>query len=580
MRQTQRTYRGPEMTVIALLQIDPTVGDIKGNAERISRAASIAHEYSATLAVTPELAMSGYPPRDLLNHSGFVKRCLEQVHELSVDLPLIVGCPIPPETERTRPGNGAVRVIPNRPTRVVTQKQLLPTYDVFDEERYFHSDTKPGILRIVDGQSIGVTICEDAWQHAGLVPNDYPVDPIEQLASFSMEGEALILTVNLSSSPYHAHKQGTRIEVAISAARTLGHPFLLCNQVGGNDDLIFDGRSIVAWPDGKIAQAPAWVEGVMMIDLKSKSAQFVDFKNSEKIGLDIYQHEFESVNTEKDLLEAVTIGLRDYCTKSGLSSVVLGMSGGIDSAVTAAIAARALGPENVVGISMPSRHSSDHSISDAEITAEALGMELLSIPIGSMHDPAEMLLLDEINQGNDIAAENLQSRLRGLLVMGVANARGAMAMATGNKSELAMGYCTLYGDMAGGYAPLGDVWKTEVYALAHMINDEAVENGRKPPISESTLNKPPSAELAPNQIDRDTLPPYEILDEILRLHMEEGLSGEAIAGFTGRDETMIADLLTRFNKNEHKRWQMAPSPRVSARAFGQGWRQPLAARKH
>ena len=231
MRQTQRTYRGPEMTVIALLQIDPTVGDIKGNAERISRAASIAHEYGATLAVTPELAMSGYPPRDLLNHSGFVKRCLEQVHELSVDLPLIVGCPIPPETERTRPGNGAVRVIPNRPTRVVTQKQLLPTYDVFDEERYFHSDTKPGILRIVDGQSIGVTICEDAWQHAGLVPNDYPVDPIEQLASFSMEGEALILTVNLSSSPYHAHKQGTRIEGAISAARTLGHPFLLLSLI-------------------------------------------------------------------------------------------------------------------------------------------------------------------------------------------------------------------------------------------------------------------------------------------------------------------------------------------------------------
>ncbi len=579
MRPTERRHRGPQMTVIALLQIDPTVGDIKGNAKRISRAASIAHENGADLAVTPELAMSGYPPRDLLNHGGFVNRCLEEVHDLKVNLPLIVGCPIPPETERTRPGNGAVRVIPNRPTRVVTQKQLLPTYDVFDEERYFHSDTKPGILRVVDGQSIGVTICEDAWQHAGLVPNDYPVDPIEQLASFSMEGEALILTVNLSSSPYHAHKQGTRAEVAMAAARTLGHPFLLCNQVGGNDDLIFDGRSMVAWSDGEIAQAPAWVEGVMMVDLESRNVRFLGLDGSEEIELQVYKHQFGVVKKEEDLLEAVTIGLRDYCTKSGLSSVVLGMSGGIDSAVTAAIAARALGPENVIGISMPSRHSSDHSISDAEITAEALGMELLSMPIRSMHDPAEKLLLEEINQGSDIAAENLQSRLRGLLVMGVANARGAMAIATGNKSELAMGYCTLYGDMAGGYAPLGDVWKTEVYALARAINDEALANGRAPPISESTLNKPPSAELAPDQVDRDALPPYEVLDEILRLHMEEGLSGEAIAGFTGKDDAMITDLLARFSRNEHKRWQMAPSPRVSGRAFGQGWRQPLAAKK-
>ncbi len=567
------------MTVIALLQIDPTVGDIKGNAERISLAASIAHEHGATLAVTPELAMSGYPPRDLLTHSGFVKRCLEEVHDLDVNLPLIVGCPIPPEMERTRPGNGAVRVIPDRPTRVVTQKQLLPTYDVFDEERYFHPDTKPGILRVVDGQSIGVTICEDAWQHTGLVPNDYPVDPIEQLASFSMEGEALILTVNLSSSPYHIRKQGTRAEVAISAARTLNHPFLLCNQVGGNDDLIFDGRSIVAWPDGEIVQAPAWTEGVMLIDIDARTARFIKIDGQDTIKLQICTPPLELPNREEDLLEAVTIGLRDYCTKSGLSSVVLGMSGGIDSAVTAAIAARALGPENVIGISMPSRHSSDHSISDANITANALGIELLSMPIESMHNPAESILLQEIQNGNPIAAENLQSRLRGLLVMGVANARNAMAMATGNKSELAMGYCTLYGDMAGGYAPLGDVWKTEVYALARAINNEALTAGRVPPISDSTLNKPPSAELAPDQVDEDALPPYEVLDEILRLHMEEGLSGESIAGFTGKDEAMIADLLTRFGRNEHKRWQMAPSPRVSGRAFGQGWRQPLAAKK-
>ena len=568
------------MTIVALLQLDHTVGDIDANVKLIENSVGIAQENGAELAVSSELAISGYPPRDLLEKHGFVRQCIEATKSIQVGIPTIVGTPIPPEAERTKPGNGAVRIIPGRPTRVVTQKQLLPTYDVFDEERYFHPDSKPGILRLLDGQNIGVTICEDAWQHAGLVPSDYSVDPIEQLSSFSIDGESLKMSLNLSSSPYHVEKENTRAEVARCAAKTLEHPFLLCNQVGANDDLIFDGRSLIAWPDGCVIQAPAWKEGILLIDTEKRTAKFLLLNEKDVIHCEMYDRESESISRNKELLNAITIGVRDYCRKSGLESVVLGMSGGIDSAVSAAVCARALGAKNVIGISMPSRHSSEHSISDAEFTAKKLGIELLSMPIEVMHLSAESKLMDELEKGHSVAAENIQSRLRGMLVMGVANARGAMAIATGNKSELAMGYCTLYGDMAGGYSPLGDVWKTEVYELAKVINFEAKTSGLEGPISESTMNKPPSAELAPGQTDEDNLPPYEVLDSILRLHMEEGLDADAISGFTGLNIVLISDILLRFGKNEHKRWQMSPSPRVSKRAFGQGWRQPLAAKKN
>ncbi len=567
------------MTIVALLQLNHTVGDIDGNAKAIENAVAIAQENGAELAVTSELAISGYPPRDLLEKHGFVRQCMEATKTLRVGIPTIIGSPIPPEIERTKPGNGAVRIIPERPTRVVTQKQLLPTYDVFDEERYFHPDSKPGILRLIDGQSIGVTICEDAWQHAGLVPSDYSVDPIEQLASFSLEGEALEMSLNLSSSPFHIQKQDTRAEVARCAARTLGHPFLLCNQVGGNDDLIFDGRSLAAWPNGDLIQAPAWKEGVMLVDTDNRTGLFLTL-NDDSIQCNIIEGAPAINDRSLELLEAVTTGLRDYCNKSGLNSVVLGLSGGIDSAVSAAIAVRALGAEKVIGISMPSRHSSHHSISDAEDLAKKLGLELLSMPIESIHDASESILDNELTTGKAVAAENIQSRLRGMIVMGIANARGAMAITTGNKSELAMGYCTLYGDMAGGYSPLGDVWKTEVYAMAKAINMEAKSKGKEEPINQSTMTKPPSAELAPEQTDQDSLPPYEVLDSIMQLHMEERLDAEAISGFTGLDLTLIQNLLRRFAMNEHKRWQMPPAPRVSQRAFGQGWRQPLAAKKN
>ena len=569
---------------VALLQLDPTVGDLDGNVAMVEKAARLAAEHGAELAITSELVVSGYPPRDLLLDSNFVERCAEAASSIDSPIPLIVGTPLPPQGERHLPANGTMRLVPGRKAKVATRKQLLPTYDVFDELRYFEADKAPGILRLSDSLSIGVTICEDAWQHSGLVPADYDADPIEQLAAWQHQGEPLALSVNLSSSPYHLHKEGTRGDVVRAAAATLGHPFLLCNQVGGNDDLLFDGRSLAAWPDGTLVQAPAWCIGVLLVDTDDPSAaKWLPWPDGsccpectcvvEQIaaGADPL-----TPVTGIDLLAAITSGLADYCRKSGIERIVLGMSGGVDSSVCAAIACRAVGAENVLGLAMPSRHSSAHSLADAEATAEALGMELQEHSIKELHALAEAGLAEELESGDPVARENVQARLRGMLVMALANARGAMALATGNKSELAMGYCTLYGDMVGGYAPLGDLYKTEVYEVAKALNSEAERFGETPPITDSTLSKAPSAELAPDQTDQDSLPPYDILDGILEAHIEHGLGVDEIAA-NGHDPALVKDILSTLHANEHKRWQMAPAPRVSNRAFGQGWRQPLAA---
>ncbi len=572
--------------VVALLQLDPTVGDLEGNVADIEKAAELAAENGADLAVTSELMVSGYPPRDLLLEASFIERCYEAASAIESPIPLIVGTPLPPTGDRHLPANGTMRLVPGRKAKVATRKQLLPTYDVFDEMRYFEADKAPGILRLSDSLSIGVTICEDAWQHAGEVPSDYDADPIEQLAAWQHQGEPLALTVNLSSSPYHLHKEGTRGDVVRAAASTLGHPFLLCNQVGGNDDLLFDGRSLAGWPDGTIVQAPAWCLGVLLVDIENPHAArwlpWPDGNCCEQCSC-VVEHVAPDKNSDSsrsgvDLLAAITTGLGDYCKKSGIGKLIVGMSGGLDSAVCAAIACRAVGADNVLGLSMPSRYSSEHSIIDAKASAEALGMELQVHPIEAMHAATEAELGDELESGDAVARENVQARLRGMMVMALANSRGAMAVTTGNKSELAMGYCTLYGDMVGGYAPLGDLYKTEVYEVAKAINSEAERFGETPPITQSTLTKPPSGELAPNQIDQDTLPPYATLDAILEAHIEAGASIEQIIA-EGHDEETVRWVIDRLHANEHKRWQMAPAPRVSNRAFGQGWRQPLAARK-
>lgn len=577
------------MSMIALLQVDATIGDLHANQSKLMQLSAMAKNQGATLAVSTELAICGYPPRDLLLEHEFIHSAFETAKQSKPAIPMLIGTPIPPEHERKKPTNGVVKVEPQTPaflqvTSIVAHKQLLPTYDVFDEARYFDAEARTSLVRSLGGFDLGVTICEDAWQSAGLTPSAYASDPIEHLAQFIRQGVDLHATVNLSASPYHQHKGSTRMKVCRNAAKTLGHPFLLANQVGGNDDLLFDGRSMVAWPDGTIVVAPAWREGILLVDLFNRDAcRWVD---AEYEGALLIGHRREPLSIEAgddgvvvdeihEVVEAVTTGLADYCRKSNINGIVLGLSGGIDSAVAACIATHALGRERVVGISMPSRFSSEHSKSDAQHTAGALGITYITHPIEKLHHAAEETIGDQLAQGFAVATENIQARLRALIVMGYANSKGYMAISTGNKSEIAQGYCTLYGDMAGGYCPLGDVYKMEVYAIAEWFNQHARDHGSTPPVSQGTMTKPPSAELDVDQKDEDTLPPYALLDSILRHHIEEGASQEELVGL-GFDEDIVLEVLVRLERNEHKRWQMAPAPRVSSRAFGQGWRRPLA----
>jgi len=579
------------MTRIALLQFDPTVGDLAHNAARLEGLVQLAAEHGAEVGVSTELAVCGYPPRDLLLEHDFIQRSLAAALGINSPIPLLVGTPLPAEDQRSLPTNGVVRCGPeftslngNAQARVVAEKQLLPTYDVFDEARYFSAKNRSGLARSLGRLNLGVTVCEDAWQAAGSTPSAYTQDPIEHLAEWCRQGVSIDATVNLSASPFHTEKFTTRLHVARHAASVLNHPFLLANQVGGNDDLLFDGRSLVAWPDGRAVVAPSWCEGVLMVDLNgpegciwvpSTAEDALMIGQGTTVTLTASQTGLETVDAVDELTDAVVTGLADYCRKSNIGSIVLGLSGGIDSAVAACVAVAALGPENVTGLAMPSRYSSHHSIDDALSTAKALGMACEVHRIDEMHTSVETTLATVLENGHPVAGENLQARLRAILVMGYANARSSMAISTGNKSEIAQGYCTLYGDMAGGYAPLGDVYKMDVYAMAHRFNQRAEALGLPAPVSSSTLTKPPSAELAFDQVDADSLPPYEVLDAVLRAHIESGMNADEMmeAGF---DEGLVMDVLQRLERTEHKRWQMAPSPRVSSRAFGQGWRRPLA----
>ena len=529
--------------IIGLLQIDSTVGDLSGNAERLESLTAIAQANGAQVAIATELAVCGYPPRDLLLQPDFITTSFETAKNLAVEIPVLVGTPIPPDHERNLPANGVVRA---------------------------------GVLQAVPNKD-----------NTNRVVAKYGQDPVASLAEWGRQGVSLDATVNLSASPYHADKVGSRIKVCRTAAEILHHPFLLANQVGGNDDLLFDGCSLVAWPDGRVVVAPAWQEGVLLVDLAvPENCQWIamgeadafvigkdeiKFLNSEADGFE------ESTEIIEDITDAVIAGLADYCRKSGIKRIVLGLSGGIDSAVAACVACAAVGPTNVLGIAMPSRFSSQHSLDDAKYTAEALGMEFKIEPIDGMHTALEGTIGEVLDDGNPVASENIQSRLRGIIVMAHANAQNRMAIATGNKSELAQGYCTLYGDMAGGYTPLGDLYKMQGYALAEIFNQRAIELGDMPPVNESTMTKPPSAELAPDQKDEDSLPPYEILDEILRLHIEHTMDADDIVA-AGYERSIVVDVLSRLERNEHKRWQMSPAPRVTSKAFGQGWRRPLASR--
>ena len=533
---------------IALAQLNLLIGDLDATGAAIRAAANKAKFEGADLLVFPELAAcGGYPPRDLLERRWFVDRQWALVQALARELPLptLLGC-----VEPLDPGPGpslanALVAIARGQIIASYHKRLLPTYDVFDEQRYFRAGTEPCVITIA-GKRVGLTICEDIWS-AEFTGIRYGNDPVRELTG------KCDLIVNISASPYHAGKPELRNRVVANVAKRTNVPVAYCNQVGAHDELLFDGDSALISPDGSYhVDAPRWKEAVLIGDL----------------GKPVPQPAIP--DAAEDLYDGLVAGIRDYCAKTRQRRVVLGLSGGIDSALVAAMAVDALGPDQVIGLLMPGPYSSTGSITDALALAKNLGIthHTLSIKESCRH------LLDELAPAfvgglSTVAEENLQSRLRGTMVMAVANKHHAMALTTGNKSEIAVGYCTIYGDMNGGLAPIGDLYKTTVWELARL------RNRRSPVIPEESITKVPSAELRENQTDQDSLPPYDVLDRILKRYVEDGASPEEIIS-GGEDETTVRRIARLVEISEFKRRQSAPILRVSRKAFGVGRRMPIA----
>jgi NAD+ synthetase len=558
----------------ALAQINTTVGDLRGNSAKILEFYRRAAEAGAILVITPEMAITGYPPRDLLAKHRFVDDNLRALEELAGQVgktALLVGYV---ELNPQRPGkeyfNAAALI---RDGKVVAKrfKSLLPTYDVFDEERYFQpaASNEPVAL---DGRRIGLTICEDIWTQDYLPARLYQRNPLQEL--LRGEGGAQIIC-NISASPYHLGKENVRFHMLRAEAKKYRVPLLYCNLVGGNDELIFDGNSMVFGPTGKlIAKGAAFREDLVVVDLDSPASNDQLPVTSDRSPITSCQSPIANLHS------ALVLGLRDYTRKCGFKSVVLGLSGGIDSAVTACIAVAALGPENVMGVSMPSQFSSKGSIDDARELAGNLGIrwEVISIQdVFQVYKAAFKGIFKGLPE--DTTEENIQARIRGTILMALSNKFGHMLLTTGNKSELAVGYCTLYGDMAGGLAVIADVPKTMIYQLARYINHtQGLINGQRPVIPDASLTKPPSAELRPNQTDQDTLPPYEVLDAILKKYVEESKSSAEIVTETKLDEKLVREIVRKIDLNEYKRKQAPPCLRVTTKAFGIGRRVPIAQR--
>ena len=535
---------------IGLAQLNPTVGDLRGNFEKIASAYDRLVATGADLVLTPELAITGYPPQDLVFKSRFVPETLatlERLHARVSKAPLLVGF-VDRNEGRGKPFHNAAALLESGQPIRKTYKSLLPTYDVFDEDRYFEPGRGAEPV-VVCGKKVGVTICEDIWTEHYLSRPLYDVEPVRGLIEKGAE-----IIVNLSASPFGLHKPAVRHEMVAALARTYQRPICYCNAVGGNDQLVFDGTSIAVNSSGAlIAQLQSFREDEAIVDTEAGST--IEFREGEM---------------PEDLFAALSLGVRDYLRKCDFKSAVLGLSGGIDSAVVATIAVDALGAENVVGVSMPTQYSSRGSIDDALALARNLGVKCFQIPIGKAFETFRAQF-SEIFSGlpEDTTEENMQPRLRAMTLMALSNKFGHLLLTTGNKSELAVGYCTIYGDMAGGLAVISDVPKTLVYELARWINR------KREIIPRSTIDKPPSAELKPNQTDQDTLPPYEILDEILRLYVEENLSARDIVS-RGFDEKTVRWVQRRVDLNEYKREQAAPGLKVTSRAFGLGRRMPIA----
>jgi len=540
---------------IALAQFDPVVGDIAGNTARMKEMIAAGAAEGAQLVIFGELSVVGYPPRDLLRQAGFVADNVAAVESLAAectDVAALVGFVRPTPGASGRPLQNAAALLAGGKIRQVHVKTLLPTYDVFDETRYFEPGGQGECIEI-GGVRIGLSICEDLWDNVALGRKLYGADPIDSLTNAGAQ-----VIVNMAASPFEMGKAKLREELFARQAARSGATILYVNQVGGNDELIFDGGSCAVSSAGQItARAASFREDVLFVDLAGTPGR------CEPLG-----------DETGRLCEALKLGLRDYVAKCGFDSVVLGLSGGIDSAVVAVLAADAIGPEHVHALAMPSRYSSKHSLADAHELADNLGIGLDEVPIETIHKAFEQVLARTLSaEGSELAAENIQARIRGNLVMACSNACGHLALATGNKSELSTGYCTLYGDMAGGLAPIGDVLKTTVYRLAQYINAAAGTDR----IPASTLTKPPSAELKPDQVDQDKLPPYELLDAILSRYIERDLTAEQIVA-EGYDAATVTSVVRMVDLSEYKRKQAAPVLKVTARAFGSGRRMPIAQR--
>ncbi|MGA2140538.1 MAG: NAD+ synthase [Verrucomicrobiia bacterium] len=549
---------------IALAQLDATVGDLRGNGAKILDFYRRGAAAGADLVMTPEMAITGYPPRDLLAKHRFVDdnlRVLEDVAAQVGPTALLVGYV---DFNAKRPGRdywNAVALIQNGKVIARRQKMLLPTYDVFDEDRYFQSAESNTVVEFA-GRRLGLTLCEDIWTQDYLPARLYERSPVFDLMRGDKRAQLLL---NMSASPYHLGKERVRYDMLRAVAQRHGVPVLYCNLVGGNDELVFDGNSLVFDASGHlIATGAAFAEDLMLVDLDSPVAI-----------------QPGPVKPAAALHDALVLGLRDYTHKCGFKSVVLGLSGGIDSAVTACLAVAALGPENVMGVSMPSQFSSRGSIEDARDLTHNLGIRWEMIAIQDVFERFKVMLQPVFKElPEDTSEENIQARIRGTTLMALSNKFGHMLLTTGNKSELAVGYCTLYGDMNGGLGVIADVPKTMVYELARYINENGQRKAGKEgfPIPESSITKAPSAELRPNQTDQDSLPPYDVLDAIIKRYVEEVKSTVEIVKETGYSEKLVRDIVRKIDLNEYKRKQTPPCLRVTTKAFGIGRRVPIAQR--
>ncbi|MGC9450513.1 MAG: NAD+ synthase [Oceanipulchritudo sp.] len=538
---------------IGLAQINTIVGDLEGNRKKILESYGKLVEAGAELVVFPELVVPGYPPRDLLFKTRFVPDnvdSLNRIAEQTGKVPALLGYVEPNPAEKGRRFFNAAAWCERGKVRHVAHKCLLPTYDVFDEDRYFEAAPEPAIINW-KGWRLGLTVCEDIWTGPIIeTSRHYATDPL----GFFEKGD-LDMILNLSASPWHYGKDSTRQAIVRTAALRTGKPVVYVNAVGGNDELIFDGHSMVMSGRGELlcSMAP-FAEDLQVFELDAGGKCL---------------HPAFQRDSLADIHDALVLGLRDYAHKSGFRKGLVGLSGGIDSALTAALAAEALGPENVIGISLPSAISSDHSRNDARQLAENLGIRYETLPINPVVDGALDTLkpiFAELKE--DVTEENIQARARGLLLMAVSNKFGALLLTTGNKSEISVGYCTLYGDMAGGLAVISDLPKTRVYALSHWINRE------REIIPWNTIRKEPSAELRPGQKDEDSLPPYHILDAILKRYVEEGQSSADIIE-AGYPEDVVKDVIRKVDLNEYKRKQAAPGLKITPLAFGVGRRIPI-----